>query len=70
MQIEILIKQIRKNKGITLQRLSILSGISATHINDIENNLKMPSLIVMILLSKSLKVNIAETFKIRNKENL
>lgn len=70
MQIEILIKQIRKNKGITLQRLSILSGISATHINDIENNLKMPSLIVMILLSKSLKVNITETFKIRNKRDL
>ncbi len=70
MQIEILIKQIRKNKGITLQRLSILSGISATHINDIENNLKIPSLIVMILLSKSLKVNITETFEIRNKEDL
>lgn len=70
MQIEILIKQIRKNKGITLHRLSILSGISATHINDIENNLKMPSLIVMILLSKSLKVNITETFKIRNKGDL
>ena len=64
MQIEILIKKIRKDKKLTLKNLSKISGLSTTHINDIENNLKMPSLYTMIILSKSLKVDIRETYKI------
>lgn len=65
MQIEILIKEIRKNKGITLKRLSKMSGYSTTHINDIENNIKIPSLNVMVELAKSLKVDIKETYKVK-----
>lgn len=65
MQIEILIKKIRKDKKITLNKLSKASGLSTTHINDIENNIKMPSLYAMIELAKSLKVDIKETYKIK-----
>lgn len=64
MRIQIIIKDIRKSKGLTLKALSKISGLSTTHINDIENNLKKPSLYSMIILSKSLKVDITETYKI------
>lgn len=64
MKIEIRIKEIRKIKNITLKQLSKKSGISTTHINDIENNVKSPSLIVMVILAKELNVNITELYKV------
>lgn len=64
MRIEIVIKETRKSKNITLKQLSKKSGISTTHINDIENNLKSPSLIVAVLLAKALNINITELYKI------
>ena len=39
MHVEILIKEVRQNKRVTLNKLSEKSGISSTHINDIENNI-------------------------------
>ena len=43
MHVEILIKEVRQNKKVTLNKLSEKSGISSTHINGIENNIKGPS---------------------------
>lgn len=65
MHIEILLKQVRKSKNITLNKLSDKSGISTTHINDIENNIKSPSLFVMVRLSKALDVEITELYKVK-----
>lgn len=65
MQVEILLKKIRKERGITLATLSKKTGLSTTHINDIENNLKVPGLIVVILLSKALNVDIHDIYKIK-----
>ena len=59
------IKEIRKDKEITLKKLSSLTGISTTHINDIENNYKMPSLLMAILIAKALKVDIKEIFEVK-----
>lgn len=59
------IKFIRQQKGITLKQLSLKTGISTTHLSDIENNLKMPSLIYAILIARSLKVNINELYTIK-----
>ena len=61
MYIEILLKQVRQKKKITLNRLSEKSGISKTHINDI----KGPSLFVMIRLAKALDVEITELYKVK-----
>lgn len=58
MHMEILLKQVRQNKSVTLNRLSEKSGISTTHINDIENNIKSPSLFIMARLAKALDVEI------------
>lgn len=65
MHIEILLKQVRKNKNITLNKLSDKSGISTTHINDIENSIKSPSLFVMVRLSKALDVEITELYRVK-----
>ncbi len=65
MRIEILLKQVRNNKKITLNKLSEKSGVSKTHINDIENNIKSPSLFVMVRLSKALDVEITELYKVK-----
>lgn len=65
MHMEILLKQVRQNKSVTLNRLSEKSGISTTHINDIENNIKSPSLFIMARLAKALDVEITELYKIK-----
>ena len=65
MRVQILLKQTRKQKNITLAKLSAKTGISTTHINDIENNLKEPSLSMMIRLAKALDVEISELYKVK-----
>ncbi len=65
MSIEILLKQVRQEKNMTLSMLSKKSGVSRTHINDIENNLKSPSLFVMVRLAKALDVEVTELYKIK-----
>ncbi len=65
MRVEILVKQVRQAKNMSLVKLSEKSGISTTHINDIENNIKNPSLVVMIQLAKALNVDITELYRVR-----
>lgn len=65
MHVEILLKEVRQSKKVTLNRLSKKSGISTTHINDIENNIKGPSLFIMIRLAKALDVDITELYKVQ-----
>lgn len=65
MKVEILVKDIRKEKNISLKKLSNKSGVSTTHINDIENNNKSPSLYVMIRLAKALEVEITKLYKVK-----
>ncbi len=65
MKVEILVKDIRRERNISLKKLSNKSGISTTHINDIENNIKSPSLYVMIRLAKALNVDITKLYKVK-----
>lgn len=65
MRVEILVKEIRKAQGKTLIELSSKSGVSSTHINDIENNLKSPSLFIMIRIANALNVKITELYKVK-----
>lgn len=64
MKIEILIKPIRINKKLSLERLSKMTGISSTHINDVENNLKEPGISILIRIAYALKVDITDLYKI------
>ena len=63
-KIKLLVKKIREEKNMSLQKLAILSGISKTHLSDIERNLKMPSLLVMIKISRALKVPITDLYEV------
>ena len=64
MQVEILLKEVRKEKNYTLSQLSKKSGISKTHINDIENNVKEPSFSMMVRLSYALNIPKDKLYKI------
>ena len=65
MHIVILLKEVRQKKNVTLNKLSEKSGVSKTHINDIENSIKSPSLLVMVRLAKALDVEITELYKVK-----
>ena len=64
MVIKFTIKSIRKEQKLTLKQLSYKTGISTTHLNDIESNSKIPSLIFAIKIAKALKVNINDLYYI------
>lgn len=64
MYVEILLKSVRLKKNITLNTLSKMTGISTTHLNDIENNIKSPGFYIMVTLSKALNVDISELYSV------
>lgn len=66
LHIELLIKEIRKQNNITLDELAKKSGVSKSHINDIENNKKEPTLSIAIAIAKALNVQLTDLFKITN----
>ena len=65
MHVEILLKEKRKERNLTLAQLSDRTGISTTHINDIENNIKEPSISMMVRIAKALDLKIEELYKVR-----
>jgi transcriptional regulator with XRE-family HTH domain len=65
MKVEILVKEIRKKQGKTLSDLSYKSGVSITHISDIENDVRKPSLYVMIKLANALQVKITDLYHVK-----
>ena len=65
MHVEILLKEKRKERNLTLAQLSDRTGISTTHINDIENNIKEPSISMMVRIAKSLDLKIEDLYKVR-----
>lgn len=65
MHIEILVKDIRRQKGMTIAGLSRKSGVSAAHLSDIEKDFKSPSLLVMVRIAKALNVDITELYRVK-----
>ncbi len=64
MKIEILIKKIRLEQNMTLETLAKLSGISKGHLSKIERQERDPKLTTMIMISRALKVEISDLYKI------
>lgn len=67
MKVIFLIKQIRKKENMTLKRLSQKTGISTSHLNDIENNLKQPSFEIIFRISPALQVELNQLYEIERK---
>lgn len=65
MKIILNVKQIRTERHMTLKQLSIKSGVSTTHINDIENGEKGASLEVMVRLAKAFNLPIELLYKVK-----
>ena len=64
MKIEILIKQIRQEKNMTLETLAKLSGISKGHLSKIERQERDPKLSTIIQIAMALKVDVSDLYKI------
>ena len=65
MRVEIVLKEKRKEKKFTLSQLSSKTGISTTHINDIENNIKEPSISMLVRIAKALDVKVEDLYKVK-----
>ena len=66
MKVEILLKQIRLEKGMTLETLSQLSGISKGHLSKIERQEREPKISTLILLAKALNVDVNNLYRVEN----
>lgn len=64
MKIKILLKEIRAEKGYSLEKLSQLTGISKSHLNYIEKNEKEPSLSIAIRIAQALNIDIKELYEV------
>lgn len=64
MKIEILIKEVRLKRNMTLDTLSKLSGISKGHLSKIERQEREPKLSTLIQIALALKVDIKDLYKI------
>ena len=65
MRVEILLKEKRKERNLTLVQLSDRTGISTTHINDIENNIKEQRISMMVRIAKALDLKIEDLYRVK-----
>jgi len=64
MRIKILLKQIRKERGLSLKDLERMTGISKSHLNNIERGEKGPSLFVMVRIAIALNIDVKELYEV------
>ena len=65
MRVEILLRQVRLKKGMTLETLAQLSGISKGHLSKIERQERDPKISTLVLIADALKVNVNDLYKIK-----
>jgi len=63
MRVEILLKQIRVEKNISLRKLSEITGISKGHLSRIENGETMPTILTIERIAVALKVDSKKLYK-------
>lgn len=56
------LKQIRKSKGISQERLMMLTGINRTYISEVERGIRNISLVNIYKLSRNLEIDIRDLF--------
>lgn len=61
--IELYIRKIRIEKGLTQKQLSELSGVSESYIGDLERNEKEPTISILCKIARALKVKVEELYK-------
>jgi transcriptional regulator with XRE-family HTH domain len=63
LQISNKLKEVRKNKGVTLQEIANEAGVTKSLVSQIENSRTIPSLPVMLGLIKALDIDLNAFFK-------
>jgi putative transcriptional regulator len=58
------LEEIRKSVGLTQQDLSESAEVSRKSINAIENGIYVPSTVLALKISKTLKCNVEDLFKL------
>jgi len=56
------LREIRKNKKMSVRKLSEISGVSKTHIDNIEIQKRIPTICVLHKLAKALGVRMEDLF--------
>lgn len=64
MRVEIKLKEVREKKNISINQLSEMTGITKSHLSNIERNEKEPSLSILIRIALALRVDEKELYKI------
>ncbi len=64
LKIDMLIRQIREEKNISLDELSKEANVSKAHLSYIERNKKEPTISVLVKISKALNVEVDDLYKI------
>ena len=57
------ILRIRKEKGLTIKDVSLMSGVTSSLISQIEHNKANPSLSTLLSLANSFNINVIDFFK-------
>ena len=65
--IKILIYEVRIKEGLSLRKLSELTGISKTRLNDIENEKRSPTLEELEKIAEIINTNIESLYSIESK---
>ena len=65
MKVIILLKDIRESKGLSLRQLADMTGISKSHLNNIELNRKEPTISMLVKIALALEVDIKELYKVK-----
>lgn len=55
-----MVREERKKQGLTVRQLAEISGVSASHISNLENGRYEPSIIVQVKLSEALGVTLVD----------
>ncbi len=64
MRVEILIRQVRKSKDISIIELAKITKLSKGHISKIERGETRPTIDTLVNIALALKVDVSELYKI------
>lgn len=64
MRVELLIRQVRESRQMSLEELSKRSGISKAFLSYLERNEKQPTIPTLVRIAKALNVKEQELYKV------
>ena len=64
MRIEMRIREVREEKGISLSKLAEMTNISKSHLSDVERGEKEPSISIIVRIALALHVQEKELYKV------